>query len=126
MIYLILLALLGNATSHLQCGSSISDCESCFSANMKCGWCYDNGNNACYVGTSDGPLNHTCADWAFKFDMKCHLQSVKSVSFGCRIGVIIFCSIVALGTLIFWICIYPKCCAPKTEEENSNSEYQPH
>lgn len=120
-IFMILLAV-GGATSDFQCGSSITNCESCFTSDANCGWCND--NLECYVGHSDGPLNHTCADWVFKFDMKCHLQSVNPVPLGFRIGVIVFCSLIAFGTLVFWICIYPKCCSPKSEEDPT-SEYQP-
>lgn len=124
MMTFILLIMLGNSISDLHC-ESFKNCESCFAVNMKCGWCYD--NNLCFSGSSDGLLkNNTCTDWIFKFDMKCHLQSVKTAPFGCRIGIIAFCTIITFGTLIFWICVYPKCCSPKTEEEETNSEYQKH
>ena len=110
-----------SSMSDIQCGQPISNCESCFiQSNGKCGWCAD--NNECYVGNLDGPSNNTCSDWSFKFDMKCHLQSMEPVSKGIRIGIIVFSSIVAVGTAVFWICIYPICCSPKTEEE-SHSDY---
>ncbi|KAK8884438.1 hypothetical protein M9Y10_043548 [Tritrichomonas musculus] len=116
--------MLSNSASDIQCGSLISNCESCFiQSNGICGWCAD--YNDCFVGNSDGPYNNTCSDWSFKFDMKCHLQSMKPASKGVRIGILVFCSIIAFGTAIFWICIYPICFSPKTDED-SHPEYNAH
>lgn len=104
------------------------NCEYCLGngQNISCGWCKD--NNQCLVGTADGPTNHSCSSWTFKFDMTCHLESTQPMSLGARIGVTVFTCIVAVGTAVFWICIFPQFTSPAkiNTDDEAHSSYQDH
>ena len=112
----------GEATS---CEVLSDNCEFCLGNGkaMSCGWCRERG--VCLEGTEAGPKNGSCQAWTFKFDMKCHLESTAEVSLGVRIGVTVFVSTVAVGTTVFWVCIFPQCASPakpEREDEEARSE----
>lgn len=101
-----------------QCASFSDNCEMCLGLgkNISCGWCRE--TKECVQGTSDGPTGNTCSDWTFKFNMQCHWESEKPLSFGTRVGVATFSGIVTLATIVFWACVFPQCSKKKTEEDN--------
>ena len=113
--------------SRQSCEVLSDNCEYCLGngRDISCGWCGD--TKTCLVGTADGPVNHSCNAWTFKFDMKCHLESTESLSLGAKIGITVFTSIVAVGTAVFWICIFPQCANPsKQNQDELQSNYQAH
>lgn len=101
-----------------------SNCEICFSSGTnQCGWCVD--TKSCLPMNSEKPANGTCTEWKSKFDMECHLDSVSPLPDGARIGIVVFSSIVAIATAVFWICIFPMCSTSKIEED-PHQDYQLH
>lgn len=110
--------------SQSSCEILSDNCEYCLGngQNISCGWCRD--NNVCLMGTAAGPVNRSCNSWTFKFDMKCHLESTEMMPLGARIGVTVFTCVIAVGTAVFWICIFPQCTNPKqNHDEEFHSEY---
>ena len=95
-----------------------TNCEQCLGLgkDSHCGWCKD--TLSCYVANSEGtaPLNHTCIEWTFKFDMTCHLESQEPLPTGARIGLGVFAGFVAIATFSFWVCIFPHFCMKKKPE----------
>lgn len=88
------------------CSNFSTSCEDCFYYSTVCGWCKD--NKRCILN-NDTVFLSTCVDWTDKFDIKCHLESVKPLPLGTRIGVGIFSGLIALASIIFWTCVYPIC-----------------
>ena len=119
-------AVFGLADSVVACENISENCEQCLGLGREvpCGWCSDSGS--CLAGTEEGPTSGSCQKWKFQFDMKCHLESIPEASLGVRIGVTVFASTVAVGTAVFWVCIFPHCAAPakrtRDEEEDAESE----
>lgn len=112
--------------SQNSCEVLSENCEYCLGngQSLSCGWCKE--RKACLAGTSDGPANGSCNSWTFKFDMQCHLESTEMMSLGARIGVTVFTCVIAVGTAVFWICIFPQCANPAkpNPDEELHSEYQ--
>ncbi len=75
--------------------------------NVTCGWC--STTKTCTPGDSKGPVLGTCANESWHLnDSVCSKESEIQISVGTRVGVSVFAGVVAIGTAIFWIWIFPR------------------
>ena len=119
MIFSLFLLLPKITKSDDSCVEWNSSCEQCLGLgkDTNCGWCKD--SLQCLLANDDGtaPLNGSCVEWTFTFDMTCHLESQEPLPLGTRIGLAIFAGIVAIVTAAFWICIFPHFLQQKPKQE---------
>jgi hypothetical protein len=114
--------LLHGVRSAASCGNFSRNCEECLGLGKRaCGWCRDDAGH-CWAGKVAGPTNRTCGSWTYDFDTRCHLESTAPLVVGARVGILIGVSVVAIGTAVFWISIYPRISGEADGDKDTDDE----
>jgi hypothetical protein len=119
MLFVLLLHDMQSATA---CGNFSLNCEECLGLGKRaCGWCRDDGGH-CWGGKDGGPTNRTCGSWTYNFTTRCHLESTAPLRAGVRAAILVAVCVIAIGTAVFWISIYPRISGGANADKDADDE----
>ena len=98
---------------------SNTDCTNCLDSigNLTCGWCSE--TKSCIPGDIQGPFQGTCVNWYVNAsDATCIKESSIALPLTARIIVGCCSGVIAIGTFIFWLFIFPRIFAAKPDQNN--------